>query len=122
MPNTWDLSGQRIFATFYSILPCPCGVPCETLYNKSCQIPLPELSFSLINCISRQWEFNFFPIFLSSIEDEVEESIETAAEDGMLDDLYSIIKVTTGQTQCKVIQILAELAKVGRFSGKTCVM
>ncbi|CAC5369206.1 unnamed protein product [Mytilus coruscus] len=45
-------------------------------------------------------------------EDTVEEAIETAAEGGMLDDLYSILTNTTGQSQLKVIQILAELAKV----------
>ena len=33
----------------------------------------------------------------------------------MLDDLYSILTNTKGETQSKVIQILAELAKVGEY-------
>ncbi|XP_063444231.1 rap1 GTPase-GDP dissociation stimulator 1-B-like [Mytilus trossulus] len=52
--------------------------------------------------------------YLTSADNEetVEEAIETAAEGGMLDDLYSILTNTKGETQSKVIQILAELAKV----------
>jgi precorrin-3B methylase len=50
--------------------------------------------------------------------DDVEESIETAAEGGMLDDLYNILTNTKNQTQCKVVQILAELAKVGEYINR----
>ena len=51
-------------------------------------------------------------------EDDIEESIETAAEGGMLDDLYNILTNTKNQTQCKVVQILAELAKVGEYINR----
>ena len=51
-------------------------------------------------------------------EDDIEESIETAAEGGMLDDLYNILTNTKDQTQCKVVQILAELAKVGEYINR----
>ena len=45
-------------------------------------------------------------------EDDIEESIETAAEGGMLDDLYNILTNTKDKTQCKVVQILTELKLV----------
>ena len=44
----------------------------------------------------------------------------------MLDDLYNILTNTKDQTQCKVVQILAELAKVGEYLDSqiypTCVL
>ena len=36
----------------------------------------------------------------------------------MLDDLYNILTNTKNQTQCKVVQILAELAKVGEYINR----
>lgn len=59
--------------------------------------------------------YNLIWIHFTVSEETVEEAIETAAEGGMLDDLYSILTNTKGETQSKVIQILAELAKVGEY-------
>jgi hypothetical protein len=36
----------------------------------------------------------------------------------ILTDLYNILTNTKNQTQCKVVQILAELAKVGEYINR----
>ncbi|KAK3091335.1 hypothetical protein FSP39_019020 [Pinctada imbricata] len=47
-----------------------------------------------------------------SQEDEIEGALETSVENGMLSDLFDVMRNTSEDTLCKVVQILAELAKV----------
>ena len=47
-------------------------------------------------------------------DDEFDSILETSVENGMLSDLYDVVNNTAGETLCKVVQILAELAKIGK--------
>lgn len=47
------------------------------------------------------------------VEEDLDQALETAVENGMLGDLYDIMTHTSNGTLCKVIQILAELGKTG---------
>ena len=49
------------------------------------------------------------------VEEDLDQALETAVENGMLGDLYDIMTHTSDGTLCKVIQILAELGKTGTW-------
>lgn len=52
----------------------------------------------------------------SFVEEDLDQALETAVENGMLGDLYDIMTHTSDGTLCKVIQILAELGKTGTMT------
>nr|XP_034313658.1 rap1 GTPase-GDP dissociation stimulator 1-B isoform X2 [Crassostrea gigas] len=68
-------------------------------------------------CLDRILKF----LLVEQDEEDLDQALETAVENGMLGDLYDIMTHTSDGTLCKVIQILAELGKTETIR-EPCVM